>query len=159
MHISLACFNALIFVNLIVFNVWHYVTVICRLYYVEWIERIVIMIVLLVGHCFIRRLGRSVGHSSELLSNFGLIFTNVRWHFTAWAVELYVNYKRTLSLQKKSDRFALGLLLCSWEVTTYVFRIPDQKCSLVNWRSGCKYWWGSMYTLSMYLFVSCSFVE
>lgn len=29
---------------------------------------------LLVGHSFIRRLGRSVGHSSELLSNFGLGF-------------------------------------------------------------------------------------
>lgn len=32
------------------------------------------MNVLLVGHSFIRRLGRSVGHSSELLSNFGLGF-------------------------------------------------------------------------------------
>lgn len=32
------------------------------------------MNVLLVGHSFIRRLGRSIGHSSELLSNFGLSF-------------------------------------------------------------------------------------
>lgn len=32
------------------------------------------MNVLLVGHSFIRRLGRSVGHSSGLLSNFGLSF-------------------------------------------------------------------------------------
>lgn len=32
------------------------------------------MNVLLVGHSFIRRFGRSVGHSSELLTNFGLSF-------------------------------------------------------------------------------------
>lgn len=37
---------------------------------------------LLVGHSFIRRLGRSIGHSSELLSNFGLSFHQciVRFH-------------------------------------------------------------------------------
>lgn len=40
------------------------------------------MNVLLVGHSFIRRLGRSIGHSSELLSNFGLSFHQcvVRFH-------------------------------------------------------------------------------
>lgn len=40
------------------------------------------MNVLLVGHSFIRRLGRSIGHSSELLSNFGFSFHQcvVRFH-------------------------------------------------------------------------------